>query len=122
MFWRSGTEFCRDGRRLDPVHAYDDAGHFDRGIAKAVAAYRSNRDELPGSRSRSGQTGRRADTATDPAPLSDARDGNRSEAASEWRDAHTWYSNWAPDGCSPLLRHVTADHISEQELVREMRP
>jgi Cu(I)/Ag(I) efflux system membrane protein CusA/SilA len=66
-----------------------------------------------------GKTGR-ADTATDPAPLSMLESVIVLKPQAEWRDAHTWYSNWAPHWLLPALRHITADHISEQELVARM--
>ena len=66
-----------------------------------------------------GKTGR-ADTATDPAPLSMLETVIVLKPQSEWRDAHVWYSSWAPNWMLPALRHITADHISEQELVARM--
>jgi len=66
-----------------------------------------------------GKTGR-ADTATDPAPLSMLETVIVLKPHSAWRRTHTWYSSWAPDFVLPMLRHITPDHISEQELVAEM--
>jgi Cu(I)/Ag(I) efflux system membrane protein CusA/SilA len=66
-----------------------------------------------------GKTGR-ADTATDPAPLSMLETVIVLKPQSEWRKTQTWYSTWAPNWLSPILNHITADHISEQELVAEM--
>ncbi len=66
-----------------------------------------------------GKTGR-ADTATDPAPLSMLETVIVLKPHSQWRKAHVWYSSWAPGWTLPLLRHITADHISEQQLVAEM--
>src|SRR5882672_11393124 len=66
-----------------------------------------------------GKTGR-ADTATDPAPLSMLETVIVLKPQAEWRDAHTWYSNWAPGWLLPALRHITPDHISEQDLVARM--
>src|SRR6201987_1134254 len=66
-----------------------------------------------------GKTGR-ADTATDPAPLSMLETVVVLKPHSAWRRAHVWYSSWAPNWMLPALRHITADHISEQELVAEM--
>jgi len=62
----------------------------------------------------------RADTPTDPAPLSMLETVIVLKPQSEWRDAHTWYSSWAPHWLVPVLRHITPDHISQQELVAEM--
>ncbi len=66
-----------------------------------------------------GKTGR-ADTATDPAPLSMLETVVVLKPQSEWRKTHTWYSSWAPHWLLPALRHVTADHISQPELVAQM--
>ncbi|MGC2195751.1 MAG: CusA/CzcA family heavy metal efflux RND transporter [Terriglobales bacterium] len=66
-----------------------------------------------------GKTGR-ADTATDPAPLSMLETVIVLKPYSEWRRAHTWYSSWAPNWTLPALRHITSDHISETELVAQM--
>ncbi len=66
-----------------------------------------------------GKTGR-ADTATDPAPLSMLETVIVLKPQSEWRRTQTWYSSWAPDWVSPVLRHITSDRISEPELVAQM--
>ena len=62
----------------------------------------------------------RADTATDPAPLSMLETVVVLKPQSEWRKAPVWYSPWAPGWLLPVLRHVTIDHISESQLVTEM--
>jgi len=66
-----------------------------------------------------GKTGR-ADTATDPAPLSMLETVIVLKPQSEWRKTQTWYSSWAPNWLLPVLRHITADHISEPQLVAQM--
>jgi copper/silver efflux system protein len=66
-----------------------------------------------------GKTGR-ADTATDPAPLSMLETVIVLKPHSEWRRTHVWYSSWAPNWMLPALRHITSDHISETELVAQM--
>jgi copper/silver efflux system protein len=66
-----------------------------------------------------GKTGR-ADTATDPAPLSMLETVIVLKPPSEWRKTPTWYSSWAPNWSLPVLRHITADHISKEQLVAEM--
>jgi copper/silver efflux system protein len=66
-----------------------------------------------------GKTGR-ADTATDPAPLSMLETVVVLKPQSKWRKTQTWYSSWAPTWLLPALSHITADHISEQQLVAEM--
>ena len=62
----------------------------------------------------------RAETATDPAPLSMLETIVVLKPHSQWRRAHTWYSSWAPDWVKPALRHITPDHISEPDLVAQM--
>jgi Cu(I)/Ag(I) efflux system membrane protein CusA/SilA len=66
-----------------------------------------------------GKTGR-ADTATDPAPLSMLETVIVLKPHSQWRRASVWYSSWAPRWTLPLLRHITADHMSEEQLISEM--
>jgi Cu(I)/Ag(I) efflux system membrane protein CusA/SilA len=62
----------------------------------------------------------RADTATDPAPLSMFETVIELKPVSEWRRSSTWYSSWSPDWLLPALRRITPDHISHEELVRQM--
>ena len=66
-----------------------------------------------------GKTGR-AETATDPAPLSMLETVVVLKPQSEWRKVNVWYSSWAPGWLLPALQHITPDHISEQKLVAEM--
>jgi len=62
----------------------------------------------------------RADTATDPAPVSMLETVIVLKPTSSWRPAPTWYSSWAPRWAHSVLRHVTPDRISKDELVRQM--
>ena len=62
----------------------------------------------------------RSDSATDPAPLSMLETVVVLKPQSQWREQHVWYSSWAPNWLRPVLRHLTPDHISEQQLVAEM--
>ena len=62
----------------------------------------------------------RAETSTDPAPLSMLETVITLKPPSEWRRVDTWYSGWAPEWMRGVLRHVTPDHISEEKLVEEM--
>jgi copper/silver efflux system protein len=66
-----------------------------------------------------GKTGR-ADTATDPAPLSMLETIVVLKPQSEWRKTHEWYSSWAPELLLPVFRRITPDHISDHQLVAEM--
>jgi Cu(I)/Ag(I) efflux system membrane protein CusA/SilA len=66
-----------------------------------------------------GKTGR-AESATDPAPLSMLETVIVLKPRSQWRRTHTWYSSWAPNWMLPALRHITPDNISDAQLVSEM--
>jgi len=62
----------------------------------------------------------RAETSTDPAPLSMLETVVMLKPESEWRAVDTWYSNWAPDWLKGVLRRITSDHISREELVTQL--
>ncbi len=62
----------------------------------------------------------RADTSTDPAPLSMLETVITLKPKSEWRKTDTWYSDWAPDWIKNILRQITPDHISSKELVSQL--
>jgi copper/silver efflux system protein len=62
----------------------------------------------------------RADTATDPAPLSMLESVIVLKPREEWPHIDTWYSSWAPEWTKRILRHVTPDTISTDELVSQM--
>ena len=62
----------------------------------------------------------RAETATDPAPLSMLETVITLKPRSEWRTHDTWYSSWAPTWARTVLSRITPDHISQDELIGEM--
>jgi Cu(I)/Ag(I) efflux system membrane protein CusA/SilA len=62
----------------------------------------------------------RAETSTDPAPLSMAETIVTLRPVAEWRKAETWYSPWAPDWVLPAFRRITPDHISQEDLIDQM--
>jgi Cu(I)/Ag(I) efflux system membrane protein CusA/SilA len=62
----------------------------------------------------------RAETSTDPAPLSMIETVVILKPKSEWRRAKTWYSSWAPSWAKSIFRHLTPDHISQEALIDEM--
>ncbi len=62
----------------------------------------------------------RAETSTDPAPLSMLETVIILKPKSRWRQADTWYSSWAPGWAKALLRHITPEHISQEELIAQM--
>ena len=62
----------------------------------------------------------RANTSTDPAPLSMFETVIILKPRSQWRHVETWYSGWAPGPLRQVLRHITSDTISRVELVQRM--
>jgi Cu(I)/Ag(I) efflux system membrane protein CusA/SilA len=64
----------------------------------------------------------RADTSTDPAPLSMMETTIVLKPESAWRNKERFYSSWtwAPAFVKSLLRPLWPDHISHEELVRQM--
>ncbi len=59
----------------------------------------------------------RAETSTDPAPLSMLETVVTLKPKSEWRKRPTWYSSWSPRWLKSALRHITPDNISRDDLV-----
>jgi Cu(I)/Ag(I) efflux system membrane protein CusA/SilA len=62
----------------------------------------------------------RAETSTDPAPLSMLETIITLKPRSEWRRVPTWYSSWAPEWLKPVLRRFTPDTMSPEQLVDEL--
>ena len=62
----------------------------------------------------------RAETSTDPAPLSMMETVIVLKPQDQWRKVDTWYSSWAPEWAKKILRHITPDHISTEQLVDEL--
>jgi copper/silver efflux system protein len=62
----------------------------------------------------------RAETSTDPAPLSMFETVIVLKPHEQWRKKDTWWTSWAPQFLSPVLRRFTPDHISQEELIDEM--
>jgi copper/silver efflux system protein len=62
----------------------------------------------------------RAETSTDPAPLSMLETVITLKPKEQWPRVPTWYSRWAPEWTKPVLRRITPDHISQEELVSQM--
>jgi Cu(I)/Ag(I) efflux system membrane protein CusA/SilA len=62
----------------------------------------------------------RAETSTDPAPLSMMETVVVLKPKDQWRKVDTWYSSWAPGWLKSVLRRVTPDHVSTERLVEEM--
>jgi Cu(I)/Ag(I) efflux system membrane protein CusA/SilA len=73
---------------------------------------------FPEVRSVFGKAGR-AETATDPAPLSMMETVVLLKPREEWRPVLTWYDSW-PNWTKPLCRRITQDRLSTEELTRQM--
>jgi Cu(I)/Ag(I) efflux system membrane protein CusA/SilA len=62
----------------------------------------------------------RADTSTDPAPLSMLETVIILKPVEAWRHTNTWYSSWAPGWAKAVFRRITPDHMSLDELIGQM--
>jgi Cu(I)/Ag(I) efflux system membrane protein CusA/SilA len=62
----------------------------------------------------------RAETSTDPAPLSMLETVITLKPRSEWRRVPTWYSSWAPEWLKPFFRSFTPDTLSPEQLVDKL--
>jgi len=62
----------------------------------------------------------RAETSTDPAPLSMLETVVILKPQSEWPRVETWWTGWAPRWAAPLLGRVSPDHLSSEELVQKL--
>ena len=62
----------------------------------------------------------RAETSTDPAPLSMLETVITLKPKSEWRKVDTWYSSWAPEWARTVFRRITPDHMPQEQLINQM--
>lgn len=62
----------------------------------------------------------RADTPTDPAPLSMLETVIVLKPKSEWRHVPTWYSDWAPEWSKVIFRQLMPDTISSEQLIQRL--
>ena len=62
----------------------------------------------------------RAETSTDPAPLSMIETTIVLKPESQWRSRTRFYSAWAPEWLKGILRSAWPDHISHEELVTQL--
>ena len=61
----------------------------------------------------------RAETSTDPAPLSMMETVILLKPRSDWPSKHTWYDG-SPEWAKRICRHITSDRISTEQLVAQM--
>ena len=62
----------------------------------------------------------RAETSTDPAPLSMVETVVTLKPHSEWRKVDRWYSDWAPEWMQRGFRWIQPDRLTTDELVEQM--
>ena len=62
----------------------------------------------------------RAETSTDPAPFSMMETVIVLKPHAEWRRVDTWYSDWAAEWMKPMLRRITDDRLSTDQLVQQL--
>jgi len=62
----------------------------------------------------------RAETSTDPAPLSMMETTIVLKPETAWRHKDRWYSSWAPHFLAVPLRALWPDHISQEELIADL--
>jgi Cu(I)/Ag(I) efflux system membrane protein CusA/SilA len=62
----------------------------------------------------------RAETSTDPAPLSMVETTVLLKPASEWPGKPRWYTGRTPEWTQKIFRHIWPDRISQDDLVDEM--
>jgi Cu(I)/Ag(I) efflux system membrane protein CusA/SilA len=62
----------------------------------------------------------RADTATDPAPLSMMETVIELKPEDQWRESPRWYSRWAPDWMKAILRPIWRDRITQEAIVEDL--
>jgi Cu(I)/Ag(I) efflux system membrane protein CusA/SilA len=62
----------------------------------------------------------RAETSTDPAPLSMLETVITLKPPAAWPRVDTWWTGWAPGFARPLLRRLAPDHRSTEQLVAAM--
>ncbi len=62
----------------------------------------------------------RAETSTDPAPLSMLETVIILKPKDQWPPVQRWYSTWAPGWLASIFRHFSPDRPSQEELVSRM--
>jgi Cu(I)/Ag(I) efflux system membrane protein CusA/SilA len=62
----------------------------------------------------------RAETATDPAPLSMIETTIRLKEPQYWPAVPTWYSSWAPEWLKGIFRHFHSDRLTMEGLMRQL--
>jgi copper/silver efflux system protein len=62
----------------------------------------------------------RADTATDPAPLSMMETVIELKPEDQWRESPRWYSTWTPGWMKAILRPFWRDRITQEQIIEDL--
>jgi len=120
LFWKLGTEFMPPLDEGSLLYMPSTVPGISIGEAQqALQATDSIIREFPEVDHVLGKAGR-AETSTDPAPLSMLETLIVLKPPDEWPRIPTWYSSWAPAGLKPLFRRITPDHLSTEQLVTQL--
>src|SRR5215475_2301107 len=120
VFWKLGNEFMPpldEGSLLYMPSTMP--GISIREAQQVLQATDSIIREFPEVDQVLGKAGR-AETPTDPAPLSMLETFVLLKPPEQWPKIPTWYSSWSPAWLKPLLRRITPDHASTEQLVAQM--
>jgi Cu(I)/Ag(I) efflux system membrane protein CusA/SilA len=120
LCWRLGTEFMPPLDEGVLLYMPSTVASISITEAKRLVQLTDARlRSLPGVAQVLGKAGR-ADTSTDVAALSMLETIVVLKPREQWPERRTWYSTWAPEWLKPMLRHLTYDRISQQELVGQL--
>jgi copper/silver efflux system protein len=120
VFWKLGSEFMPPLDEGSLLYMPSTVPGISIGEAQRVLqATDSILREFPEVDRVLGKAGH-AETSTDPAPLSMLETLIVLKPPKQWRKIPTWYSSWSPVWLKPLLRHITPDHISADQLVGQL--
>ena len=120
VFWKLGTEFMPPLDEGSLLYMPSTMPGISIGEAQQVLqATDGIIREFPEVDRVLGKAGR-AETSTDPAPLSMLETLILLKPPEQWPKIPTWYSSWSPGWLKPLLRHVTPDHVSTEQLVAQL--
>jgi len=120
VFWKLGTEFMPpldEGSLLYMPSTMP--GISIREAQQVLQATDTIIHEFPEVDRVLGKAGR-AETSTDPAPLSMLETLILLKPPELRPKIPTWYSSWSPAWLQPLLCHITPDHVSTEQLVAQM--
>jgi copper/silver efflux system protein len=120
VFWKLGSEFMPPLDEGALLYMPSSMPGISVGEAQRVLQFTDGIiKEFPEVDRVLGKAGR-AETATDPAPLSMFETVITLRPPDEWPKIYTWYSSWSPAWLKPLFRRITPDHISTAQLVAQM--